>query len=714
MVLLGRENGGAGTSPFFLLPSADFNSTVRPMSSQPQPLNTNPLIQATVDPLPDFEAIRPEHVLPALQQALQQARQCVAGLLSEQGEPDWLSLMRPLEAMDERLSRLWGPVVHLNAVKDSDALRTVYQQGIAMMAEWETELAQNEAVYAAMHKLHESAACAALTPEQQQVLQHALRDFRLAGAELAGENKTRFKAIAMRASELGSTFEQHLLDATRAFELHLTHEQDTAGLPASVRDAARQRASQQEKLGWLITLDAPSYVPFMQHADSRALRERMYTAYVTRASDGARDNAPVIDEILALRQEAAELLGYANYAEVSLAKKMAPSVEAVRAFLLELAEKSRPFAERELDELRRFASRRLGLSELCAWDIPYASEKLRQSLYDISQEELKPYFPEARVFSGMFALVEKLYGINIRETEAPKWHESVRYFEVLNGKGEKLAAFYVDPYARAHKRGGAWMDECIIRWRRDDGSLQLPVAYLVCNFDAPVGDKPALWTHDEVTTLFHEFGHGLHHMLTEVEEIGVSGIRGVPWDAVELPSQFMENFCWQREVVDMFARHYATGASIPDDLFRRMLSARNFQSGMQMLRQIELAMFDLDLHSRYRPKQGQSVQQLLDGVREAVAVLKPPAFNRFQNSFSHIFAGGYAAGYFAYKWAEVLSADAFAAFEEEGITSQQTAQRFRREILSVGGSRDIMQAYIAFRGREPGVDALLRHSGLQG
>ncbi len=673
--------------------------------------SSNPLIQALSEPLPHFEDIRPEHVLPALEQMLKEGRQEVAGLLSEK-EPAWASLMQPLETMDEQLSRVWGPVGHLNAVCDSDAMRPVYQQGVAMMAEWQTELAQNEALYAAMQRLHDSDTYTAMTHEQQQVLKHALRDFRLSGAELTGKAKARFKAIAMRSSELATTFEQHVLDATQAFELHLSNEDDIAGLPDSVRDAANQRAKQKHVAGWLITLDAPSYIPFMQYADKRELRKKMYTAYVTRASSGTLDNTPVIDELLSLRQESADLLGFANYAEVSLARKMAPSVEAVRAFLLELTEKSRAHAARELAELREFSSTQLGMHELQAWDIPYASEKLRKSLYDISQEELKPYFPEAAVLSGMFTLVEKLYGIHIREAEAPKWHATVRFYEILDSSGEKLAAFYLDPYARSHKRGGAWMDECIVRWRRADGSLQLPVAYLVCNFDAPIGDKPALWTHDEVTTLFHEFGHGLHHMLTEVDELGVSGIRGVPWDAVELPSQFMENFCWQREVVDMFARHYISGEKIPDDLFRRMLSAKNFQSGMQMLRQIELALFDLDLHSRYQPAQGQSVQQLLDHVREMVAVLKPPAFNRFQNSFSHIFAGGYAAGYYAYKWAEVLSADVFAAFEEEGITSAETARRFRQEILSVGGSRDIMQAFESFRGRQPSVDALLRHSGL--
>ena len=683
------------------------------MSKHSSPTLNNPLIQAMSDPLPHFEDIKPEQVQPALEEVLNNARHLVAGLLRE-SPSDWDSLMRPIEAMEEKLSRLWGPVAHLNAVCDSEALRLVYQQGVAMVAEWQTELAQNEALYAAIRSLPGSAAYEALSREKKQVVKNALRDFRLAGAELKGDDKKRFKAIAMRSSELATTFEQHVLDATRAFELHLVDAKEVSGLPLSVREAAQQRARQQGKKGWLITLDAPSYIPFMQHAENQKLREKLYTAFVTRASSGDLDNEPVINELLSLRQEAAKLLGFKNYAEVSLASKMAASVDEVRSFLLELAEKSRGHAEKELDELREYSARHLGMNELNAWDVPYASEKLRQNLYDISQEELKPYFPEASVLTGMFALVGKLYGLDVRAAEAPKWHESVRYFEIMDEQGGKRAAFYLDPYARPQKRGGAWMDECIVRWRKDDGSVQLPVAYLVCNFEAPVGEKPALWTHDEVTTLFHEFGHGLHHMLTETEELGVSGIRGVPWDAVELPSQFMENFCWQREVIDMIAQHYETGEPIPDSLYERMLAAKNFQSGMQMLRQIEFALFDIDLHSSDLQESDLGVQQVLDATRDAVAVLRPPAFNRFQNGFSHIFAGGYAAGYYAYKWAEVLSADAFAAFEEEGVSSHETADRFRREILSVGGSRDIMQAFVTFRGRRPDVQALLRHSGLQG
>jgi len=673
-------------------------------------LSDNPILASASAPLPLFDAIEPRHVLPALEAALDDAR-CEVEAICDQPQPTWESLMQPLEAIDERLSRIWGPVVHINAVCDSDALRPIYQQGVAKMAAWSTELAQNERLFAAMKRLE--AECPPAEADRTQALKLALRDFRLSGAELEGEARERFKAIQIRLSELATGFEQHVLDATHAFELHLSDEDALAGLPPSVRDSAAQRAGDKRLEGWLFTLDAPSYIPFMQFAEDRALREKLYRAFVTRASDGELDNAPLIDELLGLRREAAELLGFANYAAYSLASKMADSVDQVVSFLTELAAKSRPFAERELAELRAFAAAELSLSDLQAWDVPFASEQLRQAKYAITQEELKPYFPQAQVVAGMFALVEKLYGITIRErTDAPRWHRTVRYYEVLDAAGSRLAGFYFDPYARERKRGGAWMDECIIRWRKTDGSLQLPVAYLVCNFDAPVGDKPALWTHDEVTTLFHEFGHGLHHMLTAQEVLGVSGIRGVPWDAVELPSQFMENFCWERAVVDMFARHYQSGEALPDVLFDRMLAAKNFQSAMQMLRQIEFALFDLRLHASRAPGEDGSVRDLLLAVRDEVAVLQPPAFNRFENSFSHIFAGGYGAGYYSYKWAEVLSADAFAAFEEEGVGNAETAARFRAELLSVGGSRDMGDAFVAFRGRAPAVDALLRHSGL--
>ena len=670
----------------------------------------NPLLLSLDAPLPLFDKILPKHVLPALEHVLQKQRECVQ-TLTKQESPSWDTLIIPLEEMDEELSRVWGPVSHLNSVCDSEELRKVYQQGVQKTSEWHTELAQNEALYAGL-KYIEQHQSASLHDEQKELLTQSIRDFRLSGAELTGKAKQRFKEVRLRLSELTTTFEQHVLDATRAFTLTVNNEADLAGLPESARDAAAQRAKEANQEGWLFTLDIPSYLPMMQYSEQAKLREKMYRAYCTRATSEELDNSTVIDELLALRQEIAELLGFEHYGDYSIATKMAANSIEVTTFLRELAAKSRNMAKQEVQELHSFAKQHLGIDELQAWDIPFASEKLRMHTYAISQEALKPYFPEASVVAGMFALVEKMYGIQIREAHAQTWHENVKYFEVFDENNKQIAGFYLDPYARAHKRGGAWMDECVVRWQKSDGNIQLPVAYLVCNFDAPIGDKPALWTHDEVMTLFHEFGHGLHHMLTEVNTRGVSGINGVPWDAVELPSQFMENFCWEREVLDLFAKHYKTGETIPEDMFQRMTAAKNFQSGMHMLRQIEFSLFDFLLHSEYQPNGTQSVQDLLDQVRNEVAVLIPPTFNKFQNSFSHIFAGGYAAGYYSYKWAEVLSADAYAAFEEEGIGNAETASRFRKEVLSIGGSKDIMDGFVAFRGRKPNVDALLRHSGI--
>jgi len=674
----------------------------------------NPLLESITSPLPLFDKIFPEHVLPALDDVLQKQRESLQKLTAQE-KPNWQTLIEPLEAMDEELSRVWGPVTHLNAVCDSEDLRKVYQEGVQKTSAWFTELAQNETLYAGL-KYVESHQSSSLNSEQKALLKQSIRDFKLSGAELTGDAKQRFKEVRLRLSELATTFEQHVLDATRAFTLHIIDEHNLAGLPQSARDAAAQRASEGDKQGWLFTLDIPSYLPMMQYSEKGELREKMYRAYCTRATLAELDNSPVIDELLSLRQEIAQLLGFSHYGEYSIATKMASNSEEVTAFLRELAAKSRTMAKQEVQELRAFAKEHLGIDDLQAWDVPFVSEKLRLHTYAMSQEELKPYFPEANVVSGMFALVEKIYGIHIQEAKAKLWHKDAKYFKVFDANNEQIASFYLDSYARAHKRGGAWMDECVVRWQKPDGNLQLPVAYLVCNFDAPIGDKPVLWTHDEVMTLFHEFGHGLHHMLTEVETRGVSGINGVPWDAVELPSQFMENFCWEREVLDLFAKHYETGETIPADLFERMTAAKNFQSGMQILRQIEFSLFDFLLHSEYEANGEQSVQDLLDRVRNEVAVLIPPTFNKFQNSFSHIFAGGYAAGYYSYKWAEVLSADAYAAFEEEGhkagICNADTAARFRKEILSIGGSKDIMDGFIAFRGRKPNVDALLKHSSI--
>ncbi len=667
----------------------------------------NALIDGLNTPLPLFQKIQADDVLPALEQVMQQQRQHLDALL-QQDAPSWSSLMEPLEAMDNDLARIWGPVTHLNAVCDSEALRQTYQQGVQKVSAWHTDMAQNKALFQAIKSVA-TAQGDDLSLEQQALLQQQMRDFRLSGSELEGEDKERFKAIRQRLSELTTLFEQHVLDATRAFRLHLTDEQDLAGLPASVRDAAAQRAASEGNEGWLFTLDMPSYLPLMQYADKQELREQAYRAYVTRASFGDYDNTAVMDELLALRHELAQLLSFACFADYSLATKMADSTDEVFTFLHDLAASARPVAEQEWQELQQFAADVLGLDKVQAWDVPYVSEKLRVHTYDVSQEVLKPYFPEQQVLSGLFSLVNKMYGIEIRQADAEVWHPDARYYDVCDANGDKLAGFYLDPYARAHKRGGAWMDECVCRWLKPDGVLQHPVAYLVCNFDAPVGDKPALWTHDEVMTLFHEFGHGLHHMLTNVDTRGVSGIQGVPWDAVELPSQLMENFCWEREVLDLFARHYETGERIPEEMFQRMIAAKNFQSGLHMLRQLEFSMFDLRIHSHDGVV---DVQKTLDAVRQEVSVVPATAFNRFQHGFSHIFAGGYGAGYYSYKWAEVLSADVYAAFEEEGVLNADTAQRFLQCLLSIGGSRALMDGFVAFRGRKPNVQALLRHSGL--
>ena len=670
----------------------------------------NPLLDSTAA-LPRFDAIKPEHLLPALEQTLASLRARLAELEAETA-PTWERVMVPLAEMDEQLSRVWGPVAHLNAVCDSDALREVYPQGVKLLTEWSSEISQSRPLYAAVKAVFDQRAAAGLNRAQCQALHHAVRDFRLAGVALDDAGQAELRKIRLRLSELTTDFEKHLLDATRAFTLHLTDDDDLRGLPQPVRDAAAARARDAGKEGWLFTLDIPSYLPFMQYGENRALRERLYRAYVTRASSGELDNSPLIDEILRLRGQMARLLGFDCYADYSLASKMAGSVAEVEAFLTDLARQARPTAEREWEELKRFAADQLALPTLAAWDIPFVSERLRQQRYQIDPQQLRPWFPEEKVLQGLFAVANRLYGVTIQAGEAPLWHEDARFFDVLDSDGRKVAGFWLDPYARPHKRGGAWMDECTVRWLRPDGELQLPVAYLVCNFDRPIGDKPALWTHEEVVTLFHEFGHGLHHMLTEVDIRPVSGINGVPWDAVELPSQFMENYCWQQESLPLISGHVEDGSPLPEQYRQRLLAAKHFHSGLQTLRQVEFALFDLRLHAGFDPAGEQRVADLLNAVRDEVAVIKPPAFNRFECSFSHIFAGGYAAGYYSYKWAELLAADAFAAFEEAGVFDGATAARFREELLSVGGSRDLMEAFVAFRGAKPDLTSLLRHSGL--
>ncbi|HKJ09335.1 MAG TPA: M3 family metallopeptidase, partial [Gammaproteobacteria bacterium] len=585
------------------------------------------------------------------------------------------------------------------------------------LSDYATEMGQNEGLYRAFKQIADGDEYHRLDTAQRKIIDNALRDFRLSGIELDAEQRARYKAIMQELSSLTSRFEENLLDATNAWSREVTDEALLAGMPDSAKALARQTAAQRGVDGWLITLEFPSYYPVLTYADNRDLRREVYTAYVTRASDegpnaGQWDNTPVMERILALRHEAARLLGYANYAERSLATKMARSTDQVMGFLNDLAARALPMAKQDLEEVRAFARDNHGVTELESWDVAYYSEKLRQHKYAISQEELKPYFPEHRVLDGMFAVVERLYGLNIRREEGVDvWHPDVRFYTIRDGKGAVRGQFFLDLYARPKKRGGAWMDECISRRRRGD-ALQVPVAYLTCNFAPPIGDDPALFTHDEVLTLFHEFGHGLHHMLTQVDHPSVAGIGGVAWDAVELPSQFMENWCWEREALDLIAGHYRTGEALPEALYHRMLAARNFQSAMQMVRQLEFSIFDFRLHLEYDPARGGRVYQILDEVREQVAVMRPPSFNRFPHSFSHIFAGGYAAGYYSYKWAEVLSADAFSAFEETGIFDRGTGERFLASILEQGGSRDPMELFVEFRGREPTIDALLRHSGL--
>jgi oligopeptidase A len=673
----------------------------------------NPLLDQTG--LPRFAEIRPEHVAPAIDHLLAENRALIARQLSEDVAPTWDDFVRPMEDANERLSRAWGPVGHLNAVMNSPELREAYNSTLPKITQYYAELGQNQALYEKYKALRASAAFESLSPARKQVIEHELRDFRLGGAELPQDKKTRYMQVQERLSELSSRFSDNLLDATNAFTLLVEQRGEVGGLPEDVLQAAREAAEAAGKTGWLFTLKAPSYLPVMQFADNRALREQMYRAYATRASEfGNRDwdNSPLMDEIVLLRAEEAELLGFANYGELSLAAKMAETPQQVVEFSRELAQRARPFAEKDLAELREFAHNELGLQELHSWDVAYASEKLRERRYAFSEQEVKQYFPEDAVLSGMFRVVETLYGLRIVTGQAPVWHDTVRFFDIRDDRGDLVGQFYLDLYARASKRGGAWMDDVITRRRLADGRIQTPVAYLNCNFSAPVGNKPALFTHDEVQTLFHEFGHGLHHLLTEVEELGVSGINGVEWDAVELPSQFMENFCWEWDVLRNMTRHVENGEPLPRALFDKMLAAKNFQSGLATLRQIEFGLFDMLMHSSFHPGGAKSILQLLDEVRAEVAVLVPPEFNRFPQSFSHIFAGGYAAGYYSYKWAEVLSADAYSLFEEHGVLDPGIGARFRSEILSIGGARPAMQSFTAFRGRAPSIDALLRHNGL--
>ncbi|MGA8147692.1 MAG: M3 family metallopeptidase [Gallionellaceae bacterium] len=663
--------------------------------------------------LPRFAQVKPEHVTPAVEQLLAENRALIARLLNDAATPTWDGFMQPLDGANERLSRAWGQVSHLNAVMNSPELREVYNASLPKITQYYAELGQNLELFNKVKKIRNSAEFTILSTARKKIIENELRDFRLGGAELPDEQKLRFLAIQEELSALCSKFSDNLLDATNAYTLLIEDRAELSGMPDDDLQAAQEAARAGGKEGWLFTLKAPSYLPVMQYADNRGLRERMYRAYSTRASefDGSQwDNAPLMTNILKLRAEQSRLLGFANYAELSLASKMANTPQQVTGFLHELAQRARPFAERDLAQLREFSKAHLNIADLQAWDVSYASEHLRQQRYAFSEQEVKQYFPENVVLDGMFHLIESLYGLMVRPAQAPVWHEDVRFFSIHDGE-TLVGQFYLDLYARSSKRGGAWMDDAITR-RRTASGIQKPVAYLNCNFAAPVGGKPALFTHDEVITLFHEFGHGLHHLLTQVEDLGVSGINGVEWDAVELPSQFMENFCWEWDVLQGMTRHVDNGEKLPRALFDKLRAAKNFQNGLQTLRQIEFALFDMRLHMDNQVAGGQTVQQLLDAVRQEVAVLIPPDFNRFPNSFSHIFAGGYAAGYYSYKWAEVLSADAYGLFEESGVLNPSVGNQFRNEILAMGGSREAMESFVAFRGREPSIDALLRHNGL--
>jgi oligopeptidase A len=676
----------------------------------------NPLLDFSA--LPRFAEIKTEHITSAVDELITRNRALTEKLLADTTPPTWQNFVQPFEDAHEHLSRAWGQVGHLNMVMNSPELREVYNANLPKVTQYYAELSQNLALFQKYKSIRNSANYVALSVAQKKIIGNELRDFRLGGAELPEDKKARFMAIQEELSELTSKFSDNLLDATNAYTCVISEEKDLAGIPADERQVAAEAAQEAGKQGWLFTLKAPSYGPVMQYADNRALREQLYRAYTSRASEqlseGSKaewDNTPLMTRILQLRKEEARMLDFADFAELSLASKMADTPLQVESFLLELAQRAKSFAQNDLQELRTFASAQMGLQDLQAWDIPYASEKLRQQRYAFSEQEIKQYFPEDAVLSGLFGLVTALFGLTVKLSSAPVWHASVRFFDIRDEKDQLIGQFYLDLYARASKRGGAWMDDAITR-RRTAAGIQTPVAYLNCNFASPLGGKPALFTHDEVITLFHEFGHGLHHLLTQVEELSVSGINGVEWDAVELPSQFMENFCWEWEVLQGMTRHADSGAKLPRALYDKMIAAKNFQSGLQMLRQIEFSLFDLRLHGAYDAGSDQSVQQLIDTVRQEVAVLIPPPFNRFQNSFSHIFAGGYAAGYYSYKWAEVLSADAYSLFEENGVLDAASGSHFRQEILAVGGSRNAMDSFIAFRGREPKIDALLRHNGL--
>jgi len=678
-------------------------------------MSNNPLLDQHV--LPPFETIKAEHIVPAVDKILDDNRSKISELLATTGEASWLNLIEPLAILEDRLNQCFSPVGHLNGVMNTVEIREAYNAVLPKLSEYRTALGQNARLFSAYQNLAESESFSALNTTQQKVIDNALRDFRLSGIDLDEEKQKRFAEISKTLSELSSKFNDNVLDATMAWSKTYTDKSELTGLPESALALAAQMAKQKDLEGYLFTLDSPSYSPVMLYCENRELRREMYEAFVTRASDrgpfaGQWDNSENIREIMKLRKESALLLGFNNAAETSLATKMAENTDQVITFLEALAEKSKPAAEREFTELMDFAQKEYGVLELCAWDMSFYSEKLKEHKFDLSEEALRPYFPVPKVLEGMYEVVRRLYDIEIQVcSDMETWHGDVTTFQISK-EGEVIARFYLDLYAREHKQGGAWMDECRSRRVKLDGELQIPVAYLTCNFPAPVGDVPALINHDDVVTMFHEFGHGLHQMMTKVDFAEVSGINGVAWDAVELPSQFMENWCWQSEALTFISGHHETEASLPDDLLEKMLAAKTFQAGMTTVRQIEFALFDFRLHMEFDEEKENQIQIILDEVRTEVAVIQAPEFNRFQNGFSHIFGGGYDAGYYSYKWAEVLSADAFSKFEEEGIFNRQTGEKFLSSVLERGGSADAMELFVSFRGRKPDIEALLKQDGI--
>lgn len=677
---------------------------------------SNPLL--TFTDLPLFSQIKPEHIQPAVEQAIADCRAKVEEVLASDAAPTWESIIIPLAETDDRLSRIWSPVSHLNSVQNSEALREAYEACLPALSEYGTWVGQHKGLYEAYKSIKESETFATLSQAQQKTIVDELRDFELSGIGLPADQQKRYGDISKRTSELSSNFSNNVLDATMGWSKHITDEAELSGLPESAMAAAKAAAEAKELDGWLLTLEMPSYIPIMTYADNKPLRREIYEAFVTRASDrgpnaGKWDNTDLISEELQLRHEVSRLLGFASYSEKSLATKMAESPTQVLGFLNDLAAKAKPQGEREVEELKAFVKEEFDIDELDLWDVTYYSEKLKQKLYQISDEELRPYFPESKAVSGLFEVLNRLFGMTVVEREGVDvWHESVRFFDIFDSNNTLRGSFYLDLYAREHKRGGAWMDECRVRRITENGELQTPVAYLTCNFSKPVGGKPALFTHDEVVTLFHEFGHGIHHMLTQIDVASVSGINGVPWDAVELPSQFLENWCYEEEALAFISGHYETGEPLPKEMLDKMLAAKNFQSAMFILRQLEFGMFDFTLHTNYDPDLGAKVLETLAEVKAKVAVLPSVEWNRFSHSFGHIFAGGYGAGYYSYLWAEVLSADAFSRFEDEGIFNTETGQSFLKNILEMGGSEEPMELFKRFRGREPQVDAMLRHAGI--